>query len=117
MRLTSDLWVKALIRRLYGAGDFAAVERVGAAEAGAVFVRVRRRDGVETLLAPAPQSLFETARPEDRLFETRVAVATAAEIDALLSREASFDPDFWVVEIETERPETYLDIMPAAPDD
>ena len=116
-RLTSDIWVKALIRRLFGAGGFAAVERVGAAEAGAIFVRVRRRDGAQTLLAPAPQSLFEAELPEERLFEMRVPVATGSEIDALLEREASFDPDFWVVEIETDSPETYLDITPDAPDD
>jgi hypothetical protein len=113
MRLTSDIWVKALIRRIFGEGGFAAIERVGASEAGAVFVRVRGRDGSETLLAPAPQSLFETARPQDRLFEPRIVGGTCEDVDAILTREASFDPDFWVVEIETDQPESYLEIMPA----
>ncbi len=114
MRLTTDLWVKALVRRLFGEGGFAAVERVGAAEAGAVFIRVRRRDGAQTLLGPAPQSLFETAKPDDRMFEPRIVAADDQEVDALLAREAGFDPDFWVVEIETDSPESYLEITPAA---
>ncbi len=112
MRLTSEIWVRALVRRVFGQGGYAVVERIGAAEAGAVFVRVLRRDGTQTLLAPAPQSLFESARPDDRRFEPRIVAADGGEIDRLLAREADFDPDFWVVEIETEQPQDYLDITP-----
>lgn len=114
MRLTTDVWVKALVRRLFGEGGFAAVERVGASEAGAVFIRVRRRDGAETLLGPAPQSMFDTAKPQDRMFEPRIVAGDGREVDAVLAREAGFDPDFWVVEIETDNPEDYLEITPAA---
>lgn len=116
MRLTSDLWVKALIRRVFGEGGFAAIERVGASDAGAIFIRVRDRNGGETLLAPAPQSLFESTNPGDRLFERRIAEESAGYADVVLAREASFDPDLWVVEIETDHPEAYLEITPAAPD-
>ncbi len=114
MRLTSDLWVKALLRRVFQEGGFAAIERSGASEAGVIYVRVRRRDGLETLLGPAPQSFFDTQKPSDRKFEPRIVAGEEREIDALLAREAGFDPDFWVVEIETDSPETYLEITPAA---
>ena len=113
MRLTSEMWVKALVRRIFGDGLFAVIERQGSAEAGAIFIRIRMRDGCETLLAPAPQSHFDSAKPSDRSFEMRLDRCDAAEIDALLQREKSFDPDFWVVEIETDEPETYVSIMPA----
>lgn len=116
MRLTSDLWVKALIRRVFGEGGFAAIERAGAPEAGAIFVRVRGRDGGETLLAPAPQSLFDSAHPGDRLFERRAGREEEGEADAVLAREANFDPDLWVVEIETDHPENFVEITPDAPD-
>lgn len=115
-RLTSDFWVKALVRRVYGDGGFAAIERAGAPEAGAIFVRVRGKGGAETLLAPAPQSLFETANSGERLFELRIAKGSGTDVDAVLAREAGFDPDMWVVEIETDHPETYIEIMPDAPD-
>lgn len=110
MRLTSDIWVKALVRRVFGDGGFAVVERTGAAEAGVIFIRVLHRDGSQTLLAPAPQSLFDSAKPQDRVFEARIASADGGDVDRLLAREADFDPDFWVVEIETDTPQDYLDI-------
>lgn len=113
MRLTSDIWVKALIRRLFGDGCFAVVERQGSPEAGAIFIRIRMRDGLQSLLGPAPQSLFDSAKPSDRHFEMRLERCEGTEIDALLTREMQFDPDFWVVEIETDNPEEYVSIMPA----
>lgn len=111
MRLTSDFWVKALIRRIFGCGEFAVVEKHGSAEAGAIFIRARDRSGLETLFAPAPQSFFDAAKPQDRTFERRLDKCQAQDIDALLLKEKNFDPDFWVVEIETDRPEDYIEIM------
>lgn len=100
MRVTSDLFVSALIRRVFSSGGFAAVERKGAAEAGAIFIRQRFRDGLETLYAPAPQTVFDEARPDDRRFESRLDHAEPDAVADLLARETRFDPDLWVVELE-----------------
>jgi hypothetical protein len=101
MRVTSDFFVSALIRRVFSSGGFAAIERKGASEAGAIFIRQRFRDGLETLYAPAPQAFFEDeGKPDDRRFEIRLARAEGAEIDAILVRETNFDSDLWVVELE-----------------
>ncbi|WP_099865131.1 DUF1491 family protein [Pararhizobium haloflavum] len=113
MRLTSDIWVSALVRRVFGAGGFAAVERRGAPEAGAIFVRVRHRDGTQILYGPAPQSVFDSEKPQDRVFEMRCITDASDEIAAALDRELRFDRDLWVVEIEVERIDDYLTIMPA----
>jgi hypothetical protein len=102
MRVTSEFFVSALIRRVFASGGFAAVERKGAAEAGAIFIRQRFRDGLETLYAPAPQSVFDGERPDDRRFEIRLDRGEAEAARDLLGREAKFDPDLWVVELETE---------------
>ena len=51
MRVTSDFYCSALLRRIFAAGGFAAVEKKGAAEAGAIFLKERRRDGTVTLYA------------------------------------------------------------------
>lgn len=115
-RLTSDLWVRALLRRVFADGGFAAIERAGSPEAGAIFIRVRNRNGGETLLAPAPQSLFEAANSGDRLFERRVTEAPQGDAEAVLARETGFDPDLWIVEIETDDPEAYLEITADPPD-
>ena len=110
-RLTADMFVSALIRRVFSDGGAAAIERRGAFEAGAIFVRARHRDRTETLLTPAPQTAFDTDRPEDRVFEVRLSHAPEFEVGEVIARERRFDPDIWVVEIETETPETYLTIV------
>ena len=86
----------------------AAVERHGSDEAGAIFVRIRHRDGSESLAAPAPQTAFDEEHPESRLFELRKSRVAETEVNEMLAREARLDPDIWVVEIETDSPETYL---------
>ena len=68
MRVTSSFWVAAYVRRCHGEGAFAVVVRRGAEEAGAITVTVDRLDGTSDLYVPAPQSVFDDAQPEDRLF-------------------------------------------------
>ncbi|MBB4121574.1 DUF1491 family protein [Martelella radicis] len=101
MRLKSDIFVSALVRRVFSNGDFAVVERKGAAEAGAIAIRQVRRDGRECLFMPAPQ-FFAAESDEDRLFEKRLDKALAEEIAARLEKEIRFDGDLWVVVLETE---------------
>lgn len=99
MRLKSDIVIAAMIRRVFGLGGFAAVEKKGAEEAGAIFIRQRFRDGLETLYAPAPQNFFG----EDdggRKFEVRAEKAEPEAIREILARELRFDPDLWVLELE-----------------
>ena len=101
MRVITDFFVSALVRRVFSAGGFAAVERRGAAEAGAVFIRQRFHDGLETLYGPAPQSVFGDG-DADRRFEIRAERRDAADCDAIVAREARFDPDLWLVELEAD---------------
>jgi hypothetical protein len=112
MRVTSEFFVAALIRRVFASGGFAAVERKGAAEAGAIFIRQRFRDGLETLYAPAPQSVFDEERVDDRRFETRRERAEAEEVQDVLDREIRFDPDLWVVELEIDDVGDLLFVVP-----
>src|SRR3569832_540246 len=100
MRVTTDLWGSALVRRVFGAGGFAAVVKRGATEAGAVFVLSRGRMGEVTFYGPAPQTSYDTAKPDDRFFAVLGTSDDSAAFDARLEREKKFDPDIWVVEIE-----------------
>jgi hypothetical protein len=54
-RLRSDFWVSAYLRRCAVEGVEAALRKRGAAEAGAIFVKVDRLDGTASLYGPAPQ--------------------------------------------------------------
>ncbi|MEJ6781361.1 DUF1491 family protein [Aminobacter sp. Piv2-1] len=104
MRVTTDFWVSALMRRVFGEGGFAAILSRGATEAGAVFVLARDRFGTTTLYGPAPQTSYDSARPDERQFSLLESTEDASSIDARLERERRFDPDIWVVEIESNSP-------------
>ncbi len=109
MRLRSDIYVSALLRRVFAKGDFAAVERKGAEEAGAIFIRQHFRDGLETLYGPAPQSFFDEDDSGDRLFEIRLLRQEPDKVREMLERERKFDPDLWVVDLEAD---DVADIVP-----
>lgn len=102
MRLKSEIFAAALVRNAFARGDFAAIERKGAAEGGAVFVRQSFRDGTESLYAPAPQSFFDDETTGRRLFELRLDRQPREAVSEALDREIRFDPDLWIVALETD---------------
>lgn len=105
MRVTTDFWVSALLRRVFGDGGFGAIINRGAAEAGAVFILTRDRFGNTSLYGPAPQTSYDSARPDERQFSLLESADDGSAIDKRLERERRFDPDIWVVEIEAGRTE------------
>lgn len=117
MRLRTDIFVSALMRRVFARGDFAAVEQKGAEEAGAVFVRQVFRDGTESLFTPAPQSVFDADDSGRRLFETRLERVAGEAVTEAIARERRFDGDLWVVCIETDALGDLIDLDAAEPDD
>ena len=117
MRLRTDSFVSALMRRVFARGDFAAVEAKGAEEAGAVFVRQVFRDGAESLYAPAPQSVFDDEDSGRRLFEARLERVGSEAVAEAIGRERRFDGDLWVVSIEADDLGDVLDFAGAEPKD
>lgn len=100
MRVTTRLFVDALLRRARAQGGFAAVLRKGAEEAGAVFIIARTQEGQQTLYAPAMQLSYGEGAPDERLFEKRKSDLADAQIAEWMEREGRIDPDFWAVELE-----------------
>ncbi|WP_026381215.1 DUF1491 family protein [Afifella pfennigii] len=101
MRLRTDIWVSALIRRASAAGAYVTVARKGAPEAGAIFLLVDRLSGEQDLYGPAPQSAFlDAERAGDRLFAPLLKAERREKIEERLVSEIRFDPDLWLVEIE-----------------
>jgi hypothetical protein len=111
MRLKSAIWVAAYMRRCSVEGVFAAVRRRGAQDAGAIFVKVNRLDGTAELFGPAPQSLFQSARPAERLFTRCTPELPVAEVkvEERIARELRFDPDAWIIEVEDPAGRNFLD--------
>lgn len=110
MRVTSEIWIAAAIRRAFSGGGFAAVVRKGGAAAGAILIMRRTRSGETVLYGPAPQSLYEDARPDERLFVVIATENDPAATERRIEREARFDPDLWVVEFEMDE-DRFLEIV------
>lgn len=106
-RLTSDFWVSAYLRQAALDGFVAVLRRRGAAEAGAIFVKLDRLDGTAALYGPAAQALAQ----EDgaRRFE-RILDADPLAVEDRVERERRFDPDLWLVEIENRAGDPRLDL-------
>ena len=93
----------------------AVLRRRGAAEAGAIFVKVDHLNGRATLYGPAPQSLAADApRGVDRIFASRTPgpYINSDEAEERLKREIAFDPDLWIVEVENGVDGAWLDLAP-----
>jgi hypothetical protein len=109
MRISTELAVKALIRRCQAAGAPAYVIRHGDDERGAMFVRISMLDGRAKLLGPPPAMLSDEGRA--RMLEHHLSPdgAPEREVEAYLARQIEFDPDLWLVEIEDREGRTFLD--------
>jgi hypothetical protein len=111
-RVKAAIWVAAFVRRVNASGDaFAVVAERGAEEAGAVFVRVDRLDGTGDLYVPAPQTLYESDRPDDRRFVARFPEGPQpqARLDEAIQRERRIDPDLWLVAVDDRKGRHFLE--------
>jgi hypothetical protein len=111
MRLRSDIFVAAYVRRRNGENAFAVVRQKGAAEAGAIFVKIDELNGHAMLYGPAPQSVFEGDSLERRFQRISKTEATNEDIETILQREMRFDRDIWIVEVEDKQGDAKLDLV------
>lgn len=111
MRLRSDIWVAAYLRRTAVEGAYAVLRKRGAAEAGAIYVLVDRADRMAALFVPGPVDI-------DSGGERRWRRAHSAEwvdpfvAEAQLKRELKNDPDLWIVEVESRDGSHWLNFQP-----
>ena len=121
MRVKTELWVKAYIRRRQSAGAFAGVVAHGHDDAGAVLIKINRLDGQVALYGPAPMSFDDPAvsglddgeRRFERLHESDWIAERAA--DDVIARQRSYDSDIWEIEVEDRHGESGLDGWLATP--
>jgi hypothetical protein len=99
MRLKSEIWVQAFLRKCNAEGKFCTVAHKGAVDAGAVFVIVNQLDGRFHLFGPAPGAAYNELG-DRRFIEELAFPATEDQVTALLERRKKFDADLWIVEVE-----------------
>lgn len=104
-RLTTRFWVSALVRRCNLEGVPATVIRHGYDEAGAVLLLSRHRDGRCRLFG----ATLDRKGGKAWLPLSGADPVDPAAADAIIDKQRRFDPDLWVVEVETDTPEKFLD--------
>lgn len=102
-RLASGVWVAAYLTRLGLANIPAYVLAHGDETAGAVLVKCARLDGTACL--HAREWNLDTGRQGWHC----AADGPEAEVDEAIRRQRGFDPDLWVIEIESRSGATLLD--------
>lgn len=103
MRLTADIWVSAYLTRLRLQEIPAFVVAKGDATAGAVLVKLNTLDG----RACCYQRSFDLITGERQWMV--LAQGSEADVDASVSKQRSFDPDLWVIEVEDKQGRHLLD--------
>jgi hypothetical protein len=98
--LRTDLWVAAFVRRHNDIGHICVVTRRGDPIAGQIFIEIDHLNGRASLLTPAPATARQ-AGDEDRLFVRRFDQAEPTAVTERIRREEEFDPDLWVIALET----------------
>lgn len=91
-----------------GNGIFCVVEKRGAEQGGAIFIKLILLDGTARLFAPAPQTLAEDDGVR-RFYEPGEAGRSEADIDARLAKERRFDSDLWIISVEDRDGRHFLD--------
>tara|TARA_B100000768_G_C11251557_1_gene364308 strand:+ start:705 stop:1037 length:333 start_codon:yes stop_codon:yes gene_type:complete len=94
IRLTSDVWVSAYLTRLRLVDIQAFVVARGDATAGAVLVKLNTLDGKGMVF----QRSFDLKTGARNWVE--LICGDEPALDAAITRQRSFDPDIWVIEVE-----------------
>ena len=102
-RLTSDIWVSAYLTRLRLFDISAFVVARGDSTAGAVLVKLNTLDGRGIVF----QRSFDLISGVRNWME--LVSGDEPDLDVVISRQRSFDPDLWVIEVEDREGRHLLD--------
>ena len=101
-RLATEFWVHAYIKRLELQNIPAYVMAHGDNTAGAVLVKLATLDGQACLM----HRTYDLQSGE--LSWAEMSTGPATEVDNLIVKQRSFDPDLWVIEVENSNGEHFL---------
>jgi|SRR6056297_540456 len=110
MRLKSELWVRAYLRRSAVADAPAFVVHHGDDTGGAIYIKVNHLDGTASLFGPAPIGFDDT--DSDRLFAAVIPAdknAPESEADNYMRQQLEFDSDLWLIELEDAKKRHFLE--------
>lgn len=108
MRLKSEFWVKAYIRRCAVNGAPAVVARHGDDDAGTIYIKVSRLDGSSHIFGPAPAGHLDADFDRRWTACLNGKLVSEAEAAHFLERETRIDSDLWIVEVEDRHGRNFL---------
>lgn len=98
-RLSARVWTSALLRRVHAGGGFATVLHRGDDVAGSVVLVHRNGRSVRAL---------QRRLGADSGYEWSVAAA-GDSVDDWVARQRGYDPDLWVIELDTPDAARFID--------
>ena len=104
--LPASFLVDGILRAVSAAGGFATVLRKGHAQGAAMLLVVERRGG-EPLA-------FERVPDRGGGASWRQAAEGRAAVARFCERQAGFDPDLWIIELDVPDPARFVDGLPPA---
>lgn len=108
--LRSDIWCAAFVRRHNDLGRLCVIARRGDAIAGQIWIEIDHLDGTATLLTPI-STAAQDEPTGDRLFQRRFDRADPADIRERIAREVEFDPDIWIISIDSRGSDVGVDVV------
>lgn len=98
--LKTELWVKAHLRRCFGAGLTAVVAHKGAREAGSVYIQVTMNTDQVIIFAPAPGPTYDEEGKRNWVKPLGQEPVSPEKANEYIKRQLSFDRDIWIIDID-----------------
>ena len=108
MRVKSEIWVKAFLRRCMSEGVAGYIAASGDDNAGAVFIHIDNLKGDHWLFGPAPAGLEETSQERRWTLCFKESPVSKEQAEAYLRQQMKYDPDLWIVELEDKQGRHFL---------
>lgn len=108
--IRSGIWCAAFVRRQNDKGNICVVSRKGDDIAGQVWIEVDHLNGTSSLYTRASSALYDEDTI-DWLFQARFEYQPYEMIKDRIDTEISFDPDFWLLTLESRGNDHGLELL------
>ncbi len=108
--IRAEIWCAAFVRRHNDMGNICVVSRRGDAIAGQVWIEVDHINSKSSLFIQAPD-FMQTGDELDLPFQCIFDRVENKLVQERIEREANFDPDFWLLTLESPAGEHGLNVI------
>ncbi|VAW17735.1 hypothetical protein MNBD_ALPHA12-228 [hydrothermal vent metagenome] len=110
--IRAEIWCAAYVRRNNQLGHICVMAKKGDPIAGQIWIEVDHLDGTASLFSPAPALMRLDDQP-DWVFQCRFDRQPVEKINQRISQEEQFDPDFWLIILESPKGDHSLSLVSA----